>query len=92
MVLHGILGYAAGMDARAIVNLPRYHHQYLPDVIFYEAGAISDEQARHLQTMGHELKLLQQPYGNMQMVIWNRQTNRVTSASDPRGEGQAGVH
>jgi len=92
MVLHGILGYAAGMDARAIVNLPRYHHQYLPDVIFYEAGAISDEQARHLQTMGHELKLLQQPYGNMQMVIWNRQTNRVTAASDPRGEGQAGVH
>jgi gamma-glutamyltranspeptidase / glutathione hydrolase len=91
MVLHGILAYTEDMDAKAIVSLPRYHHQYLPDVIFYEAGAISDEQAGYLQTMGHELKRLDQPYGNMQMVIWNWQSNRVTAASDPRGEGQARV-
>jgi gamma-glutamyltranspeptidase/glutathione hydrolase len=89
MVLLGILAYSEGMDAKAIVSLPRYHHQYLPDMIFYEPGAISAEQAGYLQTMGHELKPLDQPYGNMQMVIWNKQTNVVTAASDPRGEGQA---
>jgi len=91
MVLHGILAYTEGMTAKEIVSLPRYHHQYLPDVIFYEAGAISEEQAGYLQAMGHELKSLDQPYGNMQMVIWNRQTNEVTAASDPRGEGHASV-
>ena len=91
MVLLGILAYSEGMDAKAIVSLPRYHHQYLPDMIFYEPGAISAEQAGNLQAMGHELKPLDQPYGNMQMVIWNKQTNVVTAASDPRGEGQASV-
>jgi gamma-glutamyltranspeptidase/glutathione hydrolase len=92
MVLHGILGYSEGMDANSIVSLPRYHHQYLPDMLFYEPGAISEEQAGYLQTMGHELKPLQQPYGNMQVVIWDRRANVVTAASDPRGEGQARVH
>jgi gamma-glutamyltranspeptidase/glutathione hydrolase len=91
MVLHGILGYTEGMDASSIVSLPRYHHQYLPDMIFYEPDAISEEHAGYLQTMGHELKQLEQSFGNMQMIIWDRQANVVTAASDPRGEGQASV-
>ncbi|MGW8229314.1 MAG: gamma-glutamyltransferase [Gammaproteobacteria bacterium] len=91
MVLLGILAYSEGMDAKTIVSLPRYHHQYLPDMIFYEPGAISAEQAGYLQAMGHELKPLDQPYGNMQLVIWDKQTKVVTAASDPRGEGQASV-
>lgn len=89
MVLQGILAYTEGMDANMVVSLPRYHHQYLPDTIFYEPGAISETQATDLQAMGHVLKPLEQPYGNMQMVIWNTQANVVTAASDPRGEGQA---
>jgi len=35
---------------------------------------------------------LQQPYGNMQVVIWDKQANTVSSASDPRGEGKALLH
>lgn len=89
MVLHGILAYTEGMDATWIVSLPRYHHQYLPDMIFYEAGAISEKNATYLQTMGHVLKALQQPYGNMQVVLWDKQANTVSAASDPRGEGKA---
>jgi len=89
MVLHGILAYTEGMDATSIVSLPRYHHQYLPDMIFFEPGAISKKNAGYLQTMGHELKALQQPYGNMQIVIWNKQANTVSAASDPRAEGKA---
>ena len=91
MVLHGILAYIEGMDPNSIVSLPRYHHQYLPDMIFYEPDAISEEHTGYLQNMGHELKPLEQPYGNMQVVIWNKQANMVSAASDPRGEGQARV-
>ena len=43
----------------------------------------------YLQSMGHELKALQQPYGNMQVVIWDRQANKVSAASEPRGEGSS---
>jgi gamma-glutamyltranspeptidase/glutathione hydrolase len=89
MVLLASLGYTEGLSAEAMVSLPRYHHQYLPDMIFYEADAISDQQGVHLQSMGHELKALQQPYGNMQVVIWDKQANKVSAASDPRGEGKA---
>jgi len=33
MVLLGILGYDAGLSAQQVAALPRYHHQWLPDVI-----------------------------------------------------------
>ena len=92
MVLLAGLGYTEGLGADAMVSLPRYHHQYLPDKIFYEPEAISDKQRVHLQSMGHELKALQQPYGNMQVVIWDKQANTVSAASDPRGEGKASRH
>jgi gamma-glutamyltranspeptidase/glutathione hydrolase len=89
MVLHGILAYTEGMQAGAIVSQPRYHHQYLPDTIFYETGAISEANVGNLRSMGHELKALQQTYGNMHIVIWDKQANTVSAASDPRGEGKA---
>ena len=92
MVLLAGLGYTEGLGADAMVSLPRYHHQYLPDKIFYEPEAISDKQRVHMQSMGHELKALQQPYGNMQVVIWDKQANTVSAASDPRGEGKASRH
>lgn len=91
MVLQGILAYSEGKDAKAIVSAPRFHHQYLPDKIFYEPDAISETQVELLHSMGHELEQLERPYGNMQVVIWNKQTNTVSAASDPRGEGQAEV-
>jgi len=41
MVLLGALAFQQGTDASKIVSLPRYHHQYLPDTIFYESAASS---------------------------------------------------
>ena len=78
-------------SAQQIVSEPRYHHQYLPDVVQYEAGSLTEKDQDDLQLMGHQLKQIDQPYGNMQAVIWNRKTNTVSAASDPRGEGQARV-
>ncbi|MDH5444306.1 MAG: gamma-glutamyltransferase [Gammaproteobacteria bacterium] len=89
MVLHGILGFIDGKDAKAIVTQPRYHHQYLPDHIQYEPGALSWYQRWRLKRMGHQLKELKDTYGNMHVVIWDKQKNRISAASDPRGEGMA---
>ncbi len=57
MVLLGILGYDAGLDAQAVSALPRYHHQWLPDVIDAETDAFSPQTVKGLQAMGHALKL-----------------------------------
>ena len=41
--------------------------------------------------MGHSVNELGRQYGNMHIVIWDRESNEVTAASDPRGIGQAKV-
>jgi len=73
------------------VNLPRYHHQYLPDVIQYEPGTFSNKTVKILKELGHTLKPLENTFGNMQIVIWDKKENKVTAASDKRGEGEAKV-
>lgn len=90
MVLHGILDYIDGGDAASMVSKRRYHHQYLPDHIEYERGAFSRQQAEDLQLRGHTLSQ-RDDYGNMQVILWERQSNRVDAASDPRGVGSAVV-
>ncbi|MGB5180449.1 MAG: gamma-glutamyltransferase [Gammaproteobacteria bacterium] len=91
MVLLGILDLADGNDPESWVSLPRYHHQYLPDVVQFEPGAFAAELQQDLRARGHELKPLDSGYGNMQAIFWNRQTGRVIPASDPRGTGDARV-
>ena len=39
-VLLGILGYDAGLTPQQVAALPRFHHQWMPDVISAETGAI----------------------------------------------------
>ena len=91
MVLHGILATIEGKSAGDIVNLPRYHHQYLPDVIQYEPNTFSEKTLKILKELGHHLKPLDNTFGNMQVVIWDKKENKVTAASDARGEGLAEV-
>lgn len=102
MVLLGILGYDAGLDAQQVAALPRYHHQWLPDVIGAEPGAISAQAADALRAMGHTLDLppaeaeggrgSSHVWGNLQTVEWVRDGNLLRGGSDPRyPEGKAAV-
>ena len=91
MVLLGILDFAAGHDPQSWVSKGRYHHQYLPDTITYEPGALEPGEITALEALGHELKARSRPYGNMQAIFWDQKHNRVSAASDPRGIGQAAV-
>ena len=90
MVLLAALDFLDGGDAGSMVSLPRFHHQYLPDQIFFEEAALDAETRADLQALGHRLEPADQ-YGNMQVVVWDRTGNRLTAASDPRGEGAADV-
>lgn len=91
-VLLGILNYVDGMSAADIVKYPRYHHQYLPDEVSYEQGALSDEEVAKLQSMGHKLRLSNRRWGNMQVITWDFANGNVEAASDPRGEGEGLVY
>ena len=87
MVILGTLNYVDGMNAADIVNYPRYHHQYLPDVVDYEPGAFTDAEISELSAMGHTLKVSGRRWGNMQVITWDFASGKVEAASDPRGEG-----
>ena len=87
MVLLGALNYLDGMSAADIVKYPHYHHQYLPDEVDYEPGALTDGEIQALQSRGHTLRVSGRQWGNMQLITWDFATGKVEAASDPRGEG-----
>jgi gamma-glutamyltranspeptidase/glutathione hydrolase len=91
MVLHGLLAFTQGADAAQVVALRRFHHQYLPDRIEYEPGALSHAEVAALAARGHALRRVDAGYGNMQAVWWDRNGDRLEAASDPRGPGVAAV-
>jgi len=71
------------------VNKPRFHHQFLPDVVQYEPGAFAPDVITELRRRGHQLKQTKRQYGNMQAILWNRNNGKLTGISDTRGEGKA---
>jgi gamma-glutamyltranspeptidase/glutathione hydrolase len=91
MSLLATLDFIGGRSALEIVSAPRIHHQYYPDVLSYEPGALSEEERAALTARGHRLKETQ-PWGNMQVVTWDYASGKVEAAADPRGAGAGIVH
>jgi len=91
MVLLAVLEAVEGRPVEAWVSRPRIHHQYLPDEVQLEPGALDGGTHAALEARGHRLKELQRPWGNLQVVLWDRVAGEVTAASDPRGGGSARV-
>jgi gamma-glutamyltranspeptidase/glutathione hydrolase len=92
MVLLASLAWIDGASAQEMVELKRYHHQYLPDEVSYEDGALTEEEKQALESRGHLLKSSRRPYGNMNVVTWDFETGTVEAAADPRGGGEGRVY
>ncbi|MEY2854062.1 MAG: hypothetical protein RL030_1194 [Pseudomonadota bacterium] len=91
MVLLSTLDWLDGLSAKQIVAAPRIHHQFQPDVLVYERGALTADEAAELKRRGHELRE-RETWGNLQVVTWERASGAVNAASDPRGVGTAGLY
>lgn len=89
MVLLAALDFAQGGQPDSWVQAPRFHHQFMPDVVEYEKDAIAADELVGLAAMGHQLKQALYNYGDMQAVQWDKTTHQLTAASDRRGEGRA---
>ena len=84
MVLLGALELMGGADAQAATAAPRIHHQYLPDAISAEPGALSEAEITALQKRGFIVSPSERPWGNMQIVLWDKKAGKVSTGSDPR--------
>jgi gamma-glutamyltranspeptidase/glutathione hydrolase len=89
MVLLAALDFAKGHEPDSWVQVPRFHHQFMPDTVEYEKGALTANELLGLAAMGHQLKEARYSYGDMQAVQWNKTTHQLAAASDRRGEGRA---
>lgn len=93
MVLLGALAYADGLDAQAVASLPRYHHQWLPDIVYTERDALPAGVVTDLRAMGHVVNTPEEAsdgrrssdsWGNLQTVSWDKISNMLSTGSDPR--------
>lgn len=92
MVLLSMLEYLDGRPVSTWPAVPRYHHQYLPDVVEHEPGAFSAAEEADLRGRGYSLKDVGRSYGNQQVLFWDKQEGKLEAASDPRGVGSSGVY
>jgi gamma-glutamyltranspeptidase/glutathione hydrolase len=90
MVFQGLSMLLDGRTAAEVVAAPRVHHQYQPDSVSTEPGALTDAESPALAARGFTLTASERPWGNMQVVVWDRKTGLVEAASDPRWKGVGG--
>jgi gamma-glutamyltranspeptidase / glutathione hydrolase len=90
-VLMGVVDY--GMNIQEAVNAPRFHNQWLPDVVNVEKWFSPDTIAA-LQKMGHHVQIGLQEYGggywsDAECVAIDPKTGDRLGASDGRNNGKA---
>jgi gamma-glutamyltranspeptidase/glutathione hydrolase len=85
ITLAGMLGLERGMSPAQIAAMPRFHHQYLPDRITAEPGALSPDTIAKLQAMGHEVKVEAEAWPfYLHVVDWNLRDGALRGGADPR--------
>jgi gamma-glutamyltranspeptidase/glutathione hydrolase len=92
MVLLASMEWMNGGTAEDMVSLKRFHHQFMPDAIAFETGALADEERKRLEQMGHVVQEVRRPYGNMNVVTWDFATGEVEAATDPRAPVEGRVY
>jgi len=75
------------MPLEDAVSSWRIHHQWLPDKIQYENGAIDKEVIKQLKAMGHTVSEVGD-FGRIEAIIFNP-NGTLTGMSDLRGYGKA---
>ena len=84
-ILMGVVDY--GMDIEQSVNAPRFHHQWMPDVIFMEPG-ISPDTQKILGRMGHKM-MTEDHWSDGECIAIDLKSGERLGASDGRNNGKA---
>jgi gamma-glutamyltranspeptidase/glutathione hydrolase len=84
------------MDIQQAVSVPRFHHQWLPDLIFWEMYDLSSDTRAILEARGHKFRPLPgmdktEPgeIGDAQGVLIDPKSGMRMGGSDPRRGGVA---
>jgi gamma-glutamyltranspeptidase/glutathione hydrolase len=75
-----------GLTPREAVAAPRFHHQFLPDTLFYERGGFPPDTLKALAERGHRL-VEQSPWGAVELIAIGPDGvpgGRLLGVNDPR--------
>lgn len=75
------------MNIQQAVNAPRIHHQWLPDIVYYENFGLAEDVRKSLEIKAHKLEIYSKkfPYiGDVQAIMIDSATNLRYGASDFR--------
>jgi len=75
------------MPLQAAVNAPRIHHQWIPDLIYYEPRALPADLRHALKALGHTIAT-REMIGNVNAIGLDAQGHWL-GAADPRKGGTA---
>ncbi|MEQ1746737.1 MAG: gamma-glutamyltransferase [Saprospiraceae bacterium] len=80
--------YAFRLPLAQAVHAKRFHHQWVPDEIQIEDGALPDDVLAKLGSMGHKVKV-RTPIGRVE-AIQRMPDGRLRAVADDRGDDAAG--
>ena len=78
-----------GLSPPEAVAAPRFHQQWLPDVLYYERGGFPPETLKALAERGYQLKE-QAPWGAVELIAIGPDGNML-GVSDPRRPAGAAI-
>jgi gamma-glutamyltranspeptidase / glutathione hydrolase len=76
------------MTLDSAIDRPRFHHQWLPEYVQYEQGAIDSDVLAKLTEKGHELKQVSD-FGRIEGILIDWKNHVYFGHSDRRGYGLA---
>jgi gamma-glutamyltranspeptidase/glutathione hydrolase len=78
------------MSMQDAVNAPRFHHQWLPNVISVEKDGLPSATVSALQALGHVVRL-GGTQGTAHSIMIDAKTGRRIGAADPRDKDAGAV-
>jgi gamma-glutamyltranspeptidase/glutathione hydrolase len=76
-----------GLDAQAAINAPRFHHQWMPDILYVEE-TLPEAVVRDLEARGHDVKV-RTWIGEVEAIAIDAASGERLGAPDARREGVA---
>ncbi len=80
------------MNIQEAIDMPRFHHQWKPDEIYFEKFAINNDAKDNLRKMGYKFADMQTNFtvlGVAEGIMIDNANHIIFGAADPRGSGSA---